>query len=195
MIKAVLNVEAPRQHVYSILTDFSHYSQWLPGCVESKVVSSSGNTVDMEVTVTGIKTMTMGLRYEMQPDQFLNFRMIKGKELKAYSGSWKLMDSADGSGTVVMGEMEMEASVPAFMLNRMAKKAIDDAGEALKKRARLLPAPPAKAPAPAEILPGVVAPKARPRRSKRVLHVMRIPGGYRVWVMGEAFFLQDKVRK
>lgn len=195
MIKVVIDVEAPRQHVYSILTNFPRYTEWVPGCVQSKVISTGENTVETEFTLSGIKTMTLGLRYEIQPDQFLSYRMIKGKDLKAYSGSWKLLDSADGSGTVVMCEMDMDAAVPAFMLARMAKKGIDDLSEALKKRARAVPVEAAKMAVPAAPAPGVEAAKApKRRRSKRVLHVMKIPGGYRVWIMGEAFFLQDKER-
>ncbi len=189
MIKAVINLEAPRAHAYSVLADFANYKQWLPGCVESKVTATSGSSVDMEITIQSMKTMTMGLRYELQPDQLLNYRMTKGKDLKAYSGSWRLMDSADGSGTVVMGEMEMDAGgVPAFMLARMAKKAVDAASEALKKRVRMVPLAQPK-PGIAAAAPAKVAPR---RRLKRVLHVMKVPGGYRVWMLGEAFFLQDR---
>lgn len=40
MIKAVINLEAPREHVFSILIDYPRYKQWLPGCEQSDVVSS-----------------------------------------------------------------------------------------------------------------------------------------------------------
>ncbi|MBI2821143.1 MAG: SRPBCC family protein [Acidobacteria bacterium] len=186
MIKSVMNIEAPRPHVYAILADFSRYNEWLPGCVRSKIVSDSANTVETEFTLSGIKTMTLGLRYLLEPNEHLNYRLVKGKDLKTYEGSWRLMDSADGSGTVVVGEMEMDVGgVPAFVLARMAKKAIDDVREALRKRARELPvAPPVGTAAAA----AAVAPP--PRKHKRILHVMRIGGGYRVWMMGETYFLR-----
>lgn len=193
MIKSVINVEAPRPHVFFILTDFISYKEWLPGCVASKVTSTRGTTVETEITIQSIKTMTMGLRFDLQADQFLNFNMVTGKDLKAYSGSWRLMDSADGAGTVVMGEMDMDAGamVPKFMVARMAKKSIDETGEALKKRVRIIP-PRAPKPAltPAEAAAAAV--KMPVRRSKRVLHVMKVPDGYRVWMMGETYFLRDR---
>lgn len=189
MIKSVINVEAPRPHVFAILSDFARYKEWLPGCVESKVVSTSGRRVDTEVTISSVKTMTMGLQFEVQPDQFMNFKMTEGKDLKAYNGSWRLMDSADGTGTVVMGEMEMDAGamVPKFMVSRMAKKSIDDTGEALRKRVRVVPPPAPKLVAPGQPLQPVTA----PRRSKRILHLMKVPGGYRVWFMGETHFFRE----
>jgi len=186
MIKAVFNIEAPRHHVFSVLTDFINYKEWLPGCSVSKIVSSSESKVDTEFTIKSIKTMTMGLRFDINPDQLLSFNMIKGTDLNAYSGSWKLLDSADGVGTVVMGEVEMDAGamVPKFMVSRMAKKAIEETGQALKVRVQKVPL--AEAPQVAES-------SEEPRtRSRRILHVLRIQDGYRVWLMGESYDLRNR---
>ena len=190
MIKAVINVEAPRHQVYRVLTDYPNYKSWLPGCEQSTLVSSSGNTADTEVVVNSMKKMKMGLRFEAFPTQSLNFKMTSGKELKAYEGSYRLMDAADGKGTVVIAEMDIDAGamVPRFMVDRIAKKSIDDTGNALKQYILKLPAEAGLgAAAPAAARP---AAEGRRRRARKILKVTRTADGYAVWMMGETLFVK-----
>ena len=135
MIKAVINVPAARQQVFSVLTDYSGYRNWVPGCEACTVTSQSGNSADAQIVVASMKRIEMSLRFEAQPIQSLAFRMTKGKELKAYSGTYRLMDATDGAGTVVIAELEIDAGmmVPRFMVDRISKKMIDDTGVALRK--------------------------------------------------------------
>ena len=186
MIKTVLNVEAPRQQVFSILTDYPRYKDWLPGCESSRVVSTTASSTDTEIVIASMKKMTLGLRFEAGSDQVLSFRMTSGKDLKAYSGSYRLMEAADGRGTVLISEMEIDAGamVPRFMVDRMAKKSIDDTGNALKKHIRAMPAP-AVAPAAKPAAPAAAAPRAR--RAKRIVQVVRTEQGYRLWLMGQTY--------
>jgi carbon monoxide dehydrogenase subunit G len=191
MIKAVINVEAPRHQVYRVLTDYPNYKAWLPGCEQSTLVSSSGNTADTEVVVNSMKKMRMGLRFEAFPTQSLNFKMTSGKELKAYEGSYRLMDAADGRGTVVIAEMEIDAGamVPRFMVDRVAKKSIDDTGNALKAYIKKLPVEAG----PAAETPAAGKPEAgRRRRARKILKVTRTTAGYDVWLMGETVSVKSK---
>ena len=182
MIKTVINVEAPRPQVFSVLTDYPRYKDWLPGCEQSNVLTSSGNAVDTEIVINSMKKMKLGLRFDAQPTQALNFRMVSGKDIKAYAGCYRLMDSADGKGTVIIAELEIDAGpmAPRFLVDRMAKKAVDETGSALKKYVRTLPAMAPAAPAKA-------APVGKPRRSRRILAVLKTPAGDTVWYMGRSF--------
>jgi ribosome-associated toxin RatA of RatAB toxin-antitoxin module len=183
MIRAVHDVAASRQHVFSILSDVASFVDWMPGCVASKIVSQSAEVIETEFTATGAKTVTMGLRFEMQPHRSITFKMIRGKDLRAYSGGWHLMDSQDGSGTVVRSEMEMDpgAMVPKFMVDRMAKKGIEETGKALKKRVLEVPF---------ALAEGDTPPSKAPSRPKRLFHVLRIRGGYRIQILEETYFLE-----
>ncbi len=186
MIKAVINVEAPRDHVYAILTDYPQYKKWLPGCERSELVSSSAGTSDTQITINSMRKMTIGLRFEAQPTQSLNFRMTSGKDLKAYAGSYRLMDSADGRGTVVIAEMEIDAGamVPKFMVDRIAKKSIEETGNALKQYAKSLPAKAGAAARPAAPSEG------RKRRARRIVRIVKTQSGYKVWMMGESYLIK-----
>ncbi len=191
MIKAVLNIEAPREHVFSILTDYPSYKQWLPGCEQSNVVAARGDSVDTDIVINSMKKMKLGLRFEAQPTQSLNFHMTSGKDIKSYVGSYRLMDAADGKGTVVIAEMEIDAGamVPKFMVDRIAKKSIDDTGNALKEYVKKVPFQAgvgARAAAPARAV------ESRPRRTKRIMQVVKTADGYRVWMMGETYTVKSR---
>lgn len=191
MIKAVLNVEAPREHVFSILTDYPRYKQWLPGCEKSDVVSSSGDTADTDLVINSMKKMKMGLRFEAQPTQSLNFRMTSGKDMKSYVGSYRLMDSADGRGTVVIAEMEIDAGamVPKFMVDRIAKKSIDETCTALKEYIKKVPFQAGTGARPAA--PARVA-EVRSHRARRIMQIMKTADGYRIWMMGETHIVKSR---
>src|SRR5262245_6728729 len=135
MIKAVINVDAPPKHVFNVLSDFSRYKEWIPGCESCTVTGQQGNTTDVDLAISSMKRIELSLRFEAVPTKALAFRMTRGKDMKAYSGTYRLMDAADGKGTVVVAELEIDAGfmVPKFMVDRISRKMIDDTGAALRQ--------------------------------------------------------------
>jgi hypothetical protein len=195
MIKVVFNVQAPRQNVYAILTDYAGYKKWVPGCERCDVLSSTGNVTETQVVMNSAKRMELTLRFEAEPIQSLRFRMTKSRDLKGYSGTYRLMNAADQKGTVVIAELEIDAGfmAPKFMVDRMATKALQDTGEALNGYLKQAPSPAVAA------SPGPRAEKdMKPRRNKHVLRVVKTQAGYRVWLLGEILEMTargDKLRQ
>jgi len=185
MIKAVINVPAPRQMVFSVLTDYPGYRNWVPGCEQCAVLSQSGNSAEAQIVVSSMKRIEMSLRFEAQPIQSLSFRMVKGKDVKAYSGTYRLMDATDGKGTVLIAELEIDAGmmVPKFIVDRMSKKMIDDTGSALRKHMQTVTIPTAAA----QAARAAAAREARPRRARRLLRVTKTASGYKIWLQGETY--------
>jgi ribosome-associated toxin RatA of RatAB toxin-antitoxin module len=181
MNKAVVNVAYPRELVYRILTDYAAYTEWLPGCRSSKILSSEGSRTDIETVVEGMKTLTMELRFEVQPLESLRFVMTKGKELKSYSGEYRLMDAANGKGSVIITEVEMDAGamVPKFMMDRMVRKVLDDMGKALQERVKAC-----SAMAVAETSKQQTK---TPTRRRRILQIASTASGPRIWYLGKIY--------
>jgi ribosome-associated toxin RatA of RatAB toxin-antitoxin module len=80
MIKAVINVEASRPQVFTILSDYARYPDWLPGCESSTVIAVNGANSDADIVINSMKKMTLGVRIEAVPAQVLNFKMYSGKD-------------------------------------------------------------------------------------------------------------------
>lgn len=188
MIKAVVNIEVSAQNVFNALTDYPRYKEWIPGCEKCMVTSSSGNAADTDIVVTGIKRIDMGLHFEAQPPHALSFRMTRGKDLKTYAGTYRLMDAADGKGTVMVAELDIDLGgmVPKFMVDKMTRKMIDDLVASLKKFILSKGATGVAAAAATTAAP------AKPRRAKRILRVVKTVDGYRVWLLGETIAVKSK---
>jgi ribosome-associated toxin RatA of RatAB toxin-antitoxin module len=187
MIKSVINVEASREQVYSVLVDYNAWTTWVPGCQTCTITSSNGNRTEADLVLSGMKTIALGMRFEADENQSLRFELTKSKDLKSYAGVYRLMDAASGSGTVVITELEMDAGalVPKFMLDRVVRKSLDDMGKALQGRVKKKAAAAPVAAAPAG------APAARKKRARRILQISRTAAGYRVWYMGKVYHRSD----
>ncbi len=199
MGKSVFQIDAPRERLYGILVDFPRWSEWFPGCKDAKLVKDDPSTKQVELTLASVKTITMGLEFDLTPTQLISFRKFSGKDIKEYTGSFRLMNASDGAGTVVVGEMEMDAGamVPKFMVARIMDKSIQQTAEALKQRVHTAPPTPkfevAEEAAPeAAGGPAVAAGGGPVKRGKRMLHVIQSGEGYRVWFSGKTYFYKSK---
>jgi carbon monoxide dehydrogenase subunit G len=186
MLKSVLNLDAPRDRVYTVLSGFDTYSQWVPGCKKCTILSASGNQTETELVLEGLKTLTVVLRFEGDPGQSLRFEMTKSTDLKAYSGEYRLMEAASGAGTVVISEINMDAGamVPKFMADRIMRKSLDDMGKALQARIKA-----SMAEAPVVMTPSAIR-KGR-KRNRRILQISRTPAGTRIWYLGKVYEHKD----
>jgi len=184
MLKNTVYIPASCEQVYSALTAFDSYPEWTPNCERCTVVSSSGSATTVEMLMNATRKIRFSVRFEGDPHQLLQFEMVGGKELKKYEGVYRLVKAADGKGTVLFTEFDLEvASMPRFLTDGRAKKSLDEAALNLKrfvgKRRGSEEAASTQAP--------VAAIPAGPRRARRLLQIVKRPKNYRVWFMGEAF--------
>jgi hypothetical protein len=183
MIKNAVFIPAPRSVVFATLTGYSEYEKWLPGCEQCTVASVKGLTTHTEFVLNLTRKVQMGLRFDAEPDHILRFELTSGKDLKTYTGLYRLMDATDRKGTVLFTELDMEVrSLPRFFTDGFAKKSLEQAGLALKKYIEKLPA--ARGPAPAAAQITAEAPAAR-SRARRLVRISKDPSGYRIWLLGK----------
>jgi carbon monoxide dehydrogenase subunit G len=139
--KSVFRIDAPKDRLFGIIADFKRWSEWFPGCKEAKIISDKGTSLQVEITLSSVKTITMGLEVDLTPTQLISFRQYSGKDVKHYCGSFRLMNASDRAGTVVTGEMEMDAGamVPKFVVERIMERSLAQTEEALKARVHTAP--------------------------------------------------------
>src|SRR5260370_33110606 len=108
MIRNTILIPAPRRLVFSVLTEFSKYIDWLPGCEKCSVVSVKGMSTHTEFVLNQHRKLQIGLRFDAEQDYILRFELTSGKELKTYAGSYRLMDADEGQGTILFAELDVE---------------------------------------------------------------------------------------
>lgn len=175
MIRQVLPVGAPREAVFQALTRFAEYPRWLPGCEKCEVLPGDGKATTIELTMHSLRRMRMVLRVESVPNQTVSFQLIRSTDVRSYVGSYRLMDAAGQSGTVVIAELEVDggALAPRFLVDRMVQKGLEDTGAALNRYAASQEAPRA----------GAAQMTATDGRT--LVEVYRTPNGYAVRIASE----------
>jgi ribosome-associated toxin RatA of RatAB toxin-antitoxin module len=180
MIKSVLHLGFPRDEVYDVFTNFAEYQHWFPGCTRSAVVANEGSRTDLEVTVEGLKTVHMEVRFEEEPCDLVRFNMTKGKDFKTYAGEHRLLDAANGQGTVIISEVEVDAGslIPKFMMDAAVRRALDIIGQRLNERIK------------ANFAGGASAGSRRTetrKKRRRILQIANTPVGTRIWYLGKVY--------
>lgn len=183
MAKVAVPVKHSRAVLFSILKEIGKYPEWIPGCEQCKIVSSEGQVCTVDMVLNSMKRISLTVRFDAEPDQLIKFEMVGSKDVKAYAGSYKLMNAADGS-SVFLGELELDpgAMAPKFVVERMLKSSLEATGQALGKRAASMPPPAATPAAATEAQPG-----KNTGKSKVVLRVVKTDAGERIWYGGKTF--------
>jgi|SRR5579863_1517232 len=185
MIRKTIYIPVSRERLFSVMTAFDKYPEWTPGCERCTVLSTDGPATTVELVVNAARRVRLEVRYEAHPHESLQFRMTGGNDVKKYSGMYRLAAAADGKGTVLFAELELEVnSMPRFLSDSFAKSSMDKAAIALKRYAGKL-SPAGTDSTPAEAVG--IAHRSRSRRARRLLQIVKVPQGCRVWFMGEVF--------
>lgn len=192
MVKNTVTIKGDRAATYQILTDFSKYLEWYPECEKCAVISVNGTATDVDMVLGGMKVARMVLRYDCQPDA-VTYNMVSSPDLKGFTGSYRITDNPDGTHTVAM-EVELTASAPKFVTDRMMKGSLEKQAKQLQERnARFAGAggaKPAAAAAPAPGIaaaPGGTANAARAKRPRCLLRVKKSGDGVSIWYAGAEF--------
>ncbi len=179
MIRHTVFIPAPRQLVFSVLTGYARYVDWLPGCERCSVVAVKGISTHTQIVVNMARKLQLDLRFDAESDNLLRFELTNTKELKTYAGSYRLVDAADGTGTVMFTELDVEVRQSGRLLtDGVARKAVQEAGVALHNYIGKMPRPKESAATAEPVKP------AAHRRARRVLQIVKEPAGYRIWFMG-----------
>lgn len=75
---------------YDIVVDFEKYPEYLNEVKKVKIVKKSTNAVDMEYTVSVIKTFSYKIKAELKEPHSVKFHYTEGDVFKSMNGSWDI---------------------------------------------------------------------------------------------------------
>lgn len=84
--KATFNCTA--EEFFKLISDYEKYPEYLTEVKDVKVTKTSGNTKEMEYSVSLIKSFKYKLRVEEKPSKEIQFQFIGGDVFKTMKGSW-----------------------------------------------------------------------------------------------------------
>jgi hypothetical protein len=189
MVKYVATIKGDRAATHRILTDFAKYIEWYPECEKCDVIATSGTKTDVDLTLGGMKVARMVLRFDCQPDS-ISYSIVNSQDLKGFTGSYKIVDGGGDTHTVMM-EVDLTASVPKFVTDRMMKSSLEKQAKQLQERNARYAAPSGATAAASLDAPSATTaprPAAGPAKRPRCLLRVRKNGeGVSIWYAGSEY--------
>ena len=105
------------EQLFSIISDYEKYPDFLTEVKECKVIESDGNNKLVEFSVSVIKNFTYRLKMTEEPNNKISWELDSGDIFKVSNGSWELSED-DGKTTA---EYSVEAKFKGFVPGPVAK--------------------------------------------------------------------------
>ena len=107
---------ATKEQIFEVLTDFNGYAEWMPDIAESTVLAQEGDIFVVEFSSPELMAEKYQLEVVCSKPTSIRYKQIgifeeTRKQSSGLSGSWEIIDSSDGKGTAITGEMNFKTNV------------------------------------------------------------------------------------
>lgn len=117
---ASIEIKAPIQNVFDVISDFEAYPEFLPETRKVTVEKKSGKHVEVTFTINVIKKITYTLDIKLDPHHGLSWKLVKGEMMKKNSGQWKLTEVKKGLTKAIYEiDMDFGGMVPKAITNKL----------------------------------------------------------------------------
>ena len=112
--------KAPIETVYSVLSDFDSYPNFMTGVSSVDVLSTEGNKVRARYNINVIKKFEYTMDHILTAPNKIEWNFVEGDLFKTSTGSWELK-SVDDSTTEVTYTLDMDfkVMVPGMMSKKL----------------------------------------------------------------------------
>ncbi len=130
-------VNASPDKVMSVISDYAHYSDFLPEVKGVQVGAVSGNAVEVTYDVDlKIKRIKYTLRHQKDSELKASWSLLRGEFMKGNDGSWMLAPIEGGAKTEATYAIELKlgALVPSSVEKALAENSLPSLLENFKRR-------------------------------------------------------------
>lgn len=123
-VKAAAVVDAPRDRVWALVTDFDAYEQWAPQMVDATVVSRTDTQVDVAFDLAFrfsvvSKHVKYTMRHTLDAPSTVRFDLVEG-DMSGARGGWELHDL--GGRTLVVYENITDLSSMGWIVGALLEE-------------------------------------------------------------------------
>lgn len=127
-------VRAPQEVVYSALTGYRQYEQWLPDVTRSRLLAREGEVAIAELIAPPYGREKLVLEFVQSPPDAVVFTQVDRYRQDGVFGRFELTASEDGSGTVARAVLGARVGPHRLTCRRRLRRVLDNALEALADR-------------------------------------------------------------
>ncbi len=129
-------ISAPMEKVFSIITDYERYPEFLGEVKRIRTANRRGNEVDVLYEADIVKTIKYTLRLKEEKPDKVSWSFIEGEFMKDNKGGWLLEDVGNGQTKATYNiDVALGALVPKTLVTALIDTQLPKMLEAFKKRA------------------------------------------------------------
>lgn len=129
-------IDAPMEKVFSVISDYERYSEFLPEVKRVRTSDRRGAEVSVHYQVDVVKTIRYTLRMKEEKPNRILWSFVEGELMRDNRGSWLLEPAGEGKTRATYNiEMALGPLVPKAIVNALVDTSLPRMLEAFKKRA------------------------------------------------------------
>jgi ribosome-associated toxin RatA of RatAB toxin-antitoxin module len=134
-----LSIAASPQQLFDVITDFDHYTDWIPDLKAVEVLSrdDQGRAIEVRYRAAAMgRSTSYTLRYDYtDAPRTLPWRLVQGDIMRRLDGAYELVpvpDDPDRTDVVYHLTVELVVPLPGFVKRRAESKIMHNALRELK---------------------------------------------------------------
>lgn len=134
MIEREIVIDAPRERVFEVITDFESYPEFL-NSADRVSVEEAGGAIEAQFEVSLIKPVRYRLRFETDAPKEVRWSLVKGDFMKKNSGSWALEALSENQTKAVYRiEIAFGWMVPQSLVQKLTESQLPELLQSFKNR-------------------------------------------------------------
>lgn len=128
LITSGILIDKPPATVYDVITDYEHYTEFMPSTDECTVVADNGNVKDIRFKITFKFVVSLSVEYTLRtwfkPNEEVTWNLLasEGDKITKTFGSWRLIPIAGGTKTAAFYSVYSDISNVFWGLRQLMKK-------------------------------------------------------------------------
>lgn len=138
-IKEEVTINAPREHVFAVISDFERYPEFLPETVSVAILERNGDTLRAEFELEMLMRISYTVEMTLNAPESMRWTLLEGRMLQKNTGSWVLaaIDERTTKATYTL-DVELTRAIPAGVSERLAGSSLPQTVRRFKDRAEAL---------------------------------------------------------
>jgi ribosome-associated toxin RatA of RatAB toxin-antitoxin module len=132
---AEIDINAPLETVYDIITDFEAYPEFLNETKEVEVLKASPKSATVLFKINLIRKIIYTLEIKLAPPKSISWHLIEGDLMKKNNGKWKLSEKKGMTNAHYEIDMQFTGLVPKAVSNKLIGSSLPTMMKAFRDRA------------------------------------------------------------
>ncbi len=135
-VSATTIIDAPIDHVFSVVSDFAMYPKFLPEIEEAEVLKSTKTGARVAFVMNMMTKINYTLDFKMKKPSAVTWTLVEGEMMESNIGSWKLeKKGAKKTEATFSTEVELSGWIPSSIIDGLMQKSVPAMLEHFKKKA------------------------------------------------------------